>query len=51
MISSTSTYPAPYTSGVFFMLPKGLEGAKLAAVVDFINFATDKATSWIWSPN
>ncbi|MEA5078703.1 MAG: extracellular solute-binding protein [Anaerolineaceae bacterium] len=41
-VSSTSTYPAPYTSGVFFMIPKGLEGAKLAAVVDFINFATSK---------
>jgi len=41
-VSSTGTYPAPYTSGVFFMIPKGLEGAKLAAVVDFINFATDK---------
>jgi arabinogalactan oligomer/maltooligosaccharide transport system substrate-binding protein len=42
-VTSTGTYPAPYTSGVFFMIPKGLEGAKLAAVVDFINFATDKA--------
>ena len=42
MVSSTGKYPAPYTSGVFFMLPKGLTGAKLAAVVDFINFATDK---------
>ncbi len=41
-VTSTGTYPAPYTSGVFFMIPKGLEGAKLAAVVDFINFATDK---------
>lgn len=42
-VTSTGTYPAPYTSGNFFMIPKGLEGAKLAAVVDFINFATDKA--------
>lgn len=42
MVSATNTYPAPYTSGVFFMIPKGLEGAKLAAVIDFINFATDK---------
>jgi len=40
-VSSTGTYPAPYTSGAFFMLPKGLEGAKLAAVVDFISFATN----------
>ncbi len=42
MVSSTGTYPAPFTSGVFFMIPKDLSGAKLAAVVDFINFATDK---------
>ena len=41
-VSATGTYPAPYTSGVFFMIPKGLEGAKLDAVVDFINFATNK---------
>jgi arabinogalactan oligomer/maltooligosaccharide transport system substrate-binding protein len=41
MVSATGTYPAPYTSGTFFMIPKGLEGAKLAAVVDFINFATN----------
>jgi arabinogalactan oligomer/maltooligosaccharide transport system substrate-binding protein len=42
-VSATGTYPAPYTSGVFFMVPKGLEGAKLDAVVDFMKFATDKA--------
>lgn len=41
-VSATGTYPAPYTSGVFFMIPKGLSGAKLDAVVDFINFATNK---------
>ena len=41
-VSATGTYPAPYTSGVFFMIPKDLEGAKLDAVVDFINFATNK---------
>jgi len=40
-VSATGTYPAPYTSGVFFMIPKELEGAKLAAVVDFVNFATN----------
>jgi len=27
---------------VFFMIPKGLEGDKLNAVIDFIKFATDK---------
>jgi len=42
-VSSTGTYPAPFTSGVFFMVPKGLEGAKLDAVVDFMKFATNKA--------
>ena len=39
-VSATGTWPAPFTSGVFFMIPKGLEGAKLAAVVDFMSFAT-----------
>jgi arabinogalactan oligomer/maltooligosaccharide transport system substrate-binding protein len=33
-------WPHPYTSGVYFMYPEGLEGAKLAAVVDFTNFVT-----------
>lgn len=41
-VSATGTYPAPYTSGVFFMIPKGLEGDKLDAVIDFMKFATDK---------
>jgi arabinogalactan oligomer/maltooligosaccharide transport system substrate-binding protein len=40
-VSATGTYPAPYTSGTFFMIPKELDGAKLAAVVDFIKFATN----------
>jgi len=42
MVSSTNAYPAPYTSGVFFMITKDLSGDKLNAVVDFMNFATDK---------
>jgi arabinogalactan oligomer/maltooligosaccharide transport system substrate-binding protein len=33
-------WPHPYTSGVYFMFPVGLEGAKLDAVVDFTNFVT-----------
>jgi len=41
MVSATGTYPAPYTSGTFFMIPKDLSGAKLDAVIDFINFATN----------
>jgi arabinogalactan oligomer / maltooligosaccharide transport system substrate-binding protein len=36
------TWPAPYTAGKFFMIPSGLDKAKLAAVVDFIKFATSK---------
>jgi arabinogalactan oligomer/maltooligosaccharide transport system substrate-binding protein len=35
-----SEWPHPYTSGVYFMLPYTLEGAKLDAVVDFIGFVT-----------
>jgi len=41
-VSATGTYPAPYTSGVFFMVPKGLDGDKLDAVIDFMKFATNK---------
>jgi arabinogalactan oligomer/maltooligosaccharide transport system substrate-binding protein len=38
MVSATNEWPHPYTSGVYFMLPKGLEGAKLDAVKGFIDF-------------
>ncbi|HIP95719.1 MAG TPA: extracellular solute-binding protein [Anaerolineae bacterium] len=41
-VTATGEWPKPYTSGVFFMLPKDLSGDKLNAVKDFINFATDK---------
>jgi arabinogalactan oligomer/maltooligosaccharide transport system substrate-binding protein len=40
MVSKTGKYPAPYTAGTYFMLPKGLSGAKLDAVVKFVEFAT-----------
>ena len=40
-VSATGTYPAPFTSGVFFMVPKEVEGDTLAAVVDFMSFATN----------
>ncbi len=43
MVKSTGLWPAPYTSGVFFMMPKGLEGAKLDAVKGFVEFATNEA--------
>ena len=41
-VSATGEWPKPYTSGVFFMLPKDLSGAKLEAVKDFIAFVTNK---------
>lgn len=43
MVTATSKYPAPYTSGKYFMLPKDLAGAKLNAVIKFIEFATNEA--------
>ena len=41
-VSATGTWPAPYTSGTYFMIPKSLEGAKLTVVVDFIKFVTNE---------
>lgn len=43
MVSATGEWPAPYTSGKFFMVPAGLDDATLAVVVDFVNFATTEA--------
>ena len=40
MVASTGMWPAPFTSGKFFMIPAGLDDAKVAVVTDFINFAT-----------
>jgi arabinogalactan oligomer/maltooligosaccharide transport system substrate-binding protein len=42
MVTATGDWPKPYTSGVFFMLPEGLSGAKLDAVKAFINFVTNE---------
>jgi len=42
MVKSTGKYPAPYTSGVYFMVPKTLEGAKLEAVKKFMEFVTSE---------
>ncbi|MCR4405496.1 MAG: extracellular solute-binding protein [Anaerolineae bacterium] len=41
-VTATGQWPKPYTSGVFFMLPKGLSGDKLEVVKDFITFVTNK---------
>jgi len=43
MIKATGKYPAPYTSGVYFMVPKSLSGAKLEAAKDFMKFVTNEA--------
>jgi len=42
MIKATGKYPAPYTSGVYFMVPKSVSGAKLEAVKDFMKFVTNE---------
>jgi arabinogalactan oligomer/maltooligosaccharide transport system substrate-binding protein len=40
-VSATGEWPAPYTSGKFFMIPVDLDQAKLDVVQDFITFATN----------
>ncbi|HET6486849.1 MAG TPA: extracellular solute-binding protein [Spirochaetia bacterium] len=39
-VSSTGMWPAPYTSGKYFMIPKADSGDTLQAVVAFIQFYT-----------
>jgi arabinogalactan oligomer/maltooligosaccharide transport system substrate-binding protein len=41
-VTSTGMWPAPYTSGVYFMIPQGLSGPKLDAVISFVNFVTSE---------
>jgi arabinogalactan oligomer/maltooligosaccharide transport system substrate-binding protein len=41
-VSSTGLPPAPMTSGKFFMIPAGLDEAKIPVLVDFVNFATNQ---------
>lgn len=41
MVSSTQKYPAPYTSGKFFMISAGVADAKLEAVMAFVDYATN----------
>lgn len=40
MLAETGTYPTPYTSGKYFMVASGVAGAKLEAVLSFIETAT-----------
>jgi arabinogalactan oligomer/maltooligosaccharide transport system substrate-binding protein len=42
MVSATSAWPAPYTSGAFFMIPTDITGDKLIAVRGFVQFATSR---------
>ncbi|HAJ32516.1 MAG TPA: sugar ABC transporter substrate-binding protein [Candidatus Atribacteria bacterium] len=41
-VSATGEWPKPYTSGVYFMLTKGISGDKLKAAQDFITFVSSK---------
>jgi arabinogalactan oligomer/maltooligosaccharide transport system substrate-binding protein len=41
-VAASGAWPAPYTSGAFFMLPKDLSGDKLTAVRGFIQFVTGR---------
>jgi len=41
-VSATGEWPKPYTSGVYFMLTKGISGDKLKAAQDFIAFVSSK---------
>ncbi len=41
MVSSTQKYPAPYTSGKYFMISAGVADAKLEAVMAFVDYATN----------
>lgn len=41
-VAVTGEWPKPYTSGVYFMLAKGLSGDKLKAAQDFIGFVASK---------
>jgi arabinogalactan oligomer/maltooligosaccharide transport system substrate-binding protein len=41
-VNATGQFPAPYTSGKFFMITEGVEGATLDAILDFVAFVTSK---------
>jgi arabinogalactan oligomer/maltooligosaccharide transport system substrate-binding protein len=40
-VSATKMWPAPYTSGKYFMIPKSVSGDTLKADIAFISFYTD----------
>jgi arabinogalactan oligomer/maltooligosaccharide transport system substrate-binding protein len=41
-VTATGEWPKPYTAGTYFIIPEGVEGAKLDAVKEFINYVTSK---------
>ncbi len=41
-ISETGNWPAPYTAGTYFMIPKDLDSAKEKAVKDFVQYVTSR---------
>jgi len=43
MVSATGAWPAPFTSGAFFMIPADTKGNKLTAVRGFVQFATSRS--------
>ncbi len=45
-VVATGLYPAPYTSGKYFMIPEDLAPEKVEAVVGFIKFVTSKAKQY-----
>jgi len=42
MVSATGVWPAPYTSGAFFMIPSDTKSNQLTAVRGFVQFATSR---------
>jgi arabinogalactan oligomer/maltooligosaccharide transport system substrate-binding protein len=41
MVSSTEKWPAPYTSGKFFMISAGISDEELEAIMMFVDYATN----------
>jgi arabinogalactan oligomer/maltooligosaccharide transport system substrate-binding protein len=48
-VSETDLWPAPYTSGKYFMFRIGLEGAELQAALDFATFVTSEVVQLEWA--
>ena len=41
MVTASGKWPAPYTSGKFFMISAGISDEELEAVMEFVDFATN----------